>query len=418
MLFEISFAPFLSKHIVFSTQKLKCIFSFVLHIIHSGTGLESYIRHALSMNNKSPMFIMYGASSRSRRNLLQQYVDSGSALDPIVINYDKSIISSYLSQPEVERPFGFQKWETWGSPPGCPGQSSWHLKLKEHEFIGWMLAVHFISAMDVAVGKITASEKTATEQPQRVELHRPITISNNEKDDSISSLVYGVPKGESTADHWAMTHVSCRTSFQRSVQGQLEDIIVSGVAMSPDGLDPAVTAQDASTYATGWVMDVGELERKTKRQLVPYGGLGYIDKKTALYGIPESGTLHLWLPLIPGGKLLLHSLVVCEVNEKRGDGECNMEKDLTFIIGGTKSPNISYLKRTGMAYLGKVICVNVAVPKNILVTPRPRGTQMANSQSDEYDINGVTVDITVTGPNVTYKNGACSVSHVIWDELN
>jgi hypothetical protein len=395
--------------------------SFRLH--RHVAGLESYVRHALSMNNKSPMFIMYGASSRSRRQLLQQYVDSGSALDPIVIHYDKSIVSTYVSQPEAERPVGFQQWESWGSPPGCPGQSSWHLKLKEHEFIGWMLAMHFLSAMDLAVKKIVTSTEEMAEQPQRAHLHMPITLNENNKDDAITSLVYGVPTDESSNNHWAMTHVSCKTSFQHSIQGQLDDIVVSGMVQLPDDLDPAVTAQDVSTYASGWVMDVGELERKTKRQLVPYGGLGYIDKKTALYGIPESGTLSLWLPLLPGGEVSPNSLVICEVNEKRGDHECNMEQDLTFVVGGITSPKVSYLKRTGMAYLGKVICVNVAIPKNISVTPRPKDLKKKPSRSsnkaldDKLDIRGITVDITVTGKHVTYKNGACSISHVIWEEL-
>lgn len=366
---------------------------------------------------------MYGASSHSRRQLLQHYVDSGSALDPIVINYDKSIVSTYVSQPEAERPVGFQKWESWGSPPGCPGQSSWHLKLKEHEFIGWMLAMHFLSAMDLAVQNIVTSTAVITEQPRRAHLHRPITLNDHDKDDSITSLVYGVPKAESPTDHWAMTHVSCRTSFQHSIQGQLDDIVVSGVVQSPVDLDPAITSQDVSTYASGWVMDVGELERKTKRQLIPFGGLGYIDKKTALYGIPESGTLSLWLPLVSGGEVSIHSLVICEVNEKRGNQECNMEQDLKFIIGGITSPKVSYLQRTGMAYLGKVICVNVAIPKDVLVTPRPKSLEKKTSRisrkalDDTKDIRGITVEIAVTGKDVTYKNGACSISHVIWEEL-
>lgn len=380
------------------------------------------------------MFIMYGSSS-SRQRLLQQYVDNGSIRDPIVINYDKNLINSQMALLGENLPPGFQKWGEWGSPPYAPGQGPWHLKFKEHEFIGWMLAMHFLAAMDLAVEKMMAADgRVIIVQPPQTHLHKPIllteqknSIHGSEEVDSISSLIYGIPiqSADTSAadkDLWTMTRVSCRTSFQHSIQGPLDDIVVSGVAPLPDGLDPAITAQDIAVYSTGWVFDVGELERRTKRQLIPFGGLGYIDKKTALYGTYNSGTLRLWLPITTKIK----TLVVCEVNEKRGAGECSMIKDLTFVVGGSSSPSkISQLKRAGTEYLGKAICVSVSIPKDALLTPRPRGVQtVLSSQAiqriknyDDTSVNGVSVDVTVTGMNVTYQKGACSISHVIWEEM-
>jgi len=102
-----------------------------------------------------------------------------------------------------------------------------------------------------------------------------------------------------------------------------------------------------------------------------------------------------------------------------------MIKDLTFVIGGSSSPSkISQLKRAGTEYLGKAICVSVSIPKDALLTPRPRGMQtVLSSQAiqsiQNYDdsARGVSVDVTVTGMNVTYEKGACSISHVIWEEI-
>jgi len=372
--------------------------------------------------NKSPMFLMLD-SSRYRMDLLQQYVDNGSLRDPVAIRYDTNLFSTFLDQPDEQRPIGFQQFGEWGAPKGSPGQKNWHLKYKEHELIGWMLAMHFVEAMDIAVEVVRSAGQgwhvgilNEMKEPRRAILHKPIWYQELDED-SISSLVYGSPmKGNAGDDRWAMNHVSCRTSFQHIEQGPLDDLIVSGVVERPEDLDPAITSQDDSTFERGWVFDVGKMERSTKRQLIPFGGLGYIDEKTALYGIPASGTLHLWLPLLKGSKALPRSLVVCEVSEKRGDKECNVEKDMSFLVGGKVSSKISRIQRTGTAYLGKPICVSVGIPPDAVVIPRPESMAFLNTEEGSASVYGITLDITVTGSQVTLKDGACSVSHIVWEE--
>jgi hypothetical protein len=157
-------------------------------------------------------------------------------------------------------------------------------------------------------------------------------------------------------------------------------------------------------------MDLGEAEKKAKLKLERYGGLGYQDVKKSYYGIKASGALRL---LLPHGSIKrelkdtddalywFKSLVVCEVNERRGGGECILEQDVQFVVGGIIATNVRYIDEEGVSYLGKKICVTVDIPLNARVTPS----------------GSLTVDISVLSNKVTLKTGACSVSHVVWEEL-
>ena len=161
-------------------------------------------------------------------------------------------------------------------------------------------------------------------------------------------------------------------------------------------------------------MDVGKVERETKEKVNKYGGLGYIDMKTALYGIPSSGTLKLWLPYegmskhvdmkddVPASDYF-KSVVLCEVNEKRGDKECNMASDLSFSVGGTTVSKEQVARIKGIAsYLKKDICIRVDIPGSAKI-------------SSKAGIFGLGIDVAVTNSAVSRENGACSISHVIWE---
>jgi len=173
-------------------------------------------------------------------------------------------------------------------------------------------------------------------------------------------------------------------------------------------------------------MDVGKMERNTKRKVEKAGGMGYIDMKLALYGVPESGTLSLWLPYEGPPHDHSHdddleadhwfdSLVVCEVNEKRGDDECKMESDLRFVVGGVESGNVTKITSTA-SYLKKDVCVNVEIPKEAKVTRRKDSIKPEDTAEGHDNGEGLAVDITVIGKAVTRSGGACSISHVVWEQ--
>ena len=387
---------------------------------NGGLGLESYLRHGMTFTNSkynpSPMFVMVD-NKPTRKNVLNYYVDKGYLIDPLILGRaDVAVRKEVLKLSEEKRPIGLQKWEEWGAPKGAPGQSPWHPKKMEHELMGWMLAMYFVEAVEVALGIMEGGNDDWKETLLHDEMYqhnKDRTLPPPTTDGSgsgVLSLLHGV-KNQNNEEEWTMPPVSCRTSFLPNLSGHLESIIVSGV--TKDDTDMIQPRNDA-LFNTGWVMDVGKVERETKEKVNKYGGLGYIDMKTALYGIPSSGILKLWLPYEGSSHTLrsndraldyFQSVVFCEVNEKRGDKECNMISDLEFHIGGTTISKQHVKQIKGVAsYLKKDICIHVDIPTDAKITEKDGRF-------------GLDVEVAVVNSQVSRENGACSISHVIWQHV-
>jgi len=407
---------------------------------------EAYVRQSVATLPKRPMMIILDTKSK-RVNLLNEYHKNGALLDSIAVGKGEVISKGLLALSEDERPSGLKKWDEWGSPKGSPGQSKWHPKFMEHELIAWMMATHFLDPLEKALSMLEAAGAATIVidplQHQNLDtLPEPITsINQGNPDETVPFLLYGSKLEDQalrgTTTPWHIHHVSCRTSFLPNLHGHMSSIIVSGVV---EDNEDELSFRDDKLYSIGWVPDVGKVERETKRKVEAIGGLGYIDMKLALYGIKESGTLRLWLPhpnststhdSIPNGKHIsgdatnwFETLVFCEVNEKRGDKECKMTSDMSFIVGGV--PSVSVVQITDAAsYLSKHICVNVKIPQNAKITERkdvePIGNgsdgRMAPMDEAEHKNVGLTVDVAVISDTVTRNNGACSISHVVWQSL-
>jgi hypothetical protein len=379
---------------------------------NGGMGLEGYLRHGLSsMEDHSPMFVMVD-TKKSRKDILQYYVDKGYLIDPLALGRANDALNKkMLNLPEDRRPIGLRGWDEWGAPKGSPGQSPWHPKKMEHELMGWMLAMYFVESVEVALGIMESGEDWRESVMQdemygsvsKGKLPPPMTDGSGT---GVSSLLHGVASQESN-DEWTMPQVSCRTSFLPNISGHLESIVVSGLTKDDEDM---IKPRDDALFDGGWVMDVGKVERETKEKVNKYGGLGYIDMKTALYGIPSSGTLKLWLPhegstdATNGNNAAdcYKSVVLCEVNEKRGSKECNMLSDLEFRVGGAtvSKENVHQINQVA-SYLKKDICIHVDIPN------------AAKVSSKDGSI-GLDVEVTVVNEEVSRENGACSISHVIW----
>ena len=144
-------------------------------------------------------------------------------------------------------------------------------------------------------------------------------------------------------------------------------------------------------------------------------------------GIPESGSLVLSIPHEGPAHTHEHeldsdmkashwfdALVFCEVNEKRGAKECKTEEDLTFVVGGVKSPAVTKIT-SAASYLKKSICVNVEIPNDAVVKILNHANkENADSVEPMHDKVELSVEVSVTGKDVSRNNGACSISHVVW----
>lgn len=380
---------------------------------NGGSGLESYLRHGLSsMDTPSPLFLMVDTKA-PRLKVLQYYVDKGYLVDPLALGRGDAVKQTLLNLPEDKRPIGLQKWDEWGAPKGSPGQSPWHPKMMEHELMGWMLAMYFVESVEVALDIMASDEDWRESVLHHDSAHGVVNEGSlpppatDVSETGASSILHGVKKSD---EEWIMPPVSCRTSFLPNISGHLESIIVSGVTKDDEDM---IKSRDDALFNGGWVMDVGKVERETKEKVNKYGGLGYIDMKTALYGIPSSGTLKLRLPQEGSSDNksgdeatdYFKSIIFCEVNEKRGAKECNTISDIEFRVGGSVVSKEEVKQIHGVAsYLKKDICIHIEIPHSAKI-------------SVNDDIPGLDVEARVVNMEVSRENGACSISHVIWQAV-
>lgn len=409
--------------------------------------LESYLRQSQHQLPQRPMIILLD-TNRQRCSLLERYASPELSLiqDALCVAMAKDVVDerAILAIPNEQRPPGFQFWEEFGAPNSCPGRGSWHPKKMEHELMGWMIAMYFVHAVEVAQKLISNDPdwRSRFRLLATPDATKPVTFpkplakppTNNEH---VSDLLFGHVQNDGT---YIMKPVSCRTNFlpATDVDKVLPSIVVSGLA-------PGITADNImdertdDAYQTGWVLDVSKVERDTKIKVEKCGGLGYVDLKTALYGIPESGTLRLWLPSDNASHrqhehtddlVATHwfdELVVCEANEKRKANACHLDSDLEFIVGGVPVKDPSMINGAA-EYLQRQTCVHVGIPLDSKVTPlgsvtSPDGTaisldvrqRLVGSRNWSDDHVGLLVDIRVKA-GVTRQNGACCVSHVVWEE--
>lgn len=248
---------------------------------------ESYLRQSVASLPKRPMMIALDNKS-SRIKMLEGYANNGILVDSIVVSRAEVLEKKFLEMKEEERPLGFRDWDTWGAPKGSPGQSNWHPKYKEHELIGWMIAMHFLDVIEEAIHMLEQDVLNINEENHVNLSILPKPISNidmNGRFNTPNHILFGIPLDDQDPDSlWHMDPVSCRTSFLPNISGSLNDIIVSGLA---DNVGDDLQSRDDAQYRSGWVLDVGKVERDTKRKGLQFGGFGYIDMKVSRLVLKE-----------------------------------------------------------------------------------------------------------------------------------
>ena len=307
--------------------------------------------------------------------------------------------------------------------------------------MGWMIAMHFIEAMEKAIElrekENTPGSMTRQKQQSSSSFAKPLSSKLPQNDPEVTELLFGHPK-DGNENELMMKQLSCRTSFLPATDHSktLPSVVVSGLAEGE--LDIMVDRTDEH-YKEGWVLDVSKVERDTKRKVEKCGGLGYVDMKIALYGVPESGKIRLWLPFEGPShdhhdhdgadnvaKHWFDDFVLCEANDKRPEEACKLDRDLELIVGGVEvaSENIHHLKGAA-EYLKRPTCVNVGIPSDANVTPlgevrTTEGRLLSQDEKAKFgaygdDALGILVDVTAK-PSVTRQNGACCLSHIVWEQ--
>eukprot|EP00980_Cylindrotheca_fusiformis_P025152 scaffold13207_cov143-Cylindrotheca_fusiformis.AAC.5 len=429
-------------------------------------GLEAYIRHMITTYYPSvPKLIIKDTHMATlRQHVVREYSSNSNSknwLHDAVILHTDPATKPFLDREEAYRPIGFQNWRTFGAPYGAPGQAHHHPALKEHELLGWILAMHFLTALEYKMIRGTnnlncpddpsSSNNKTTTTKQREFLPPPVSkrlmmmmmtnqtnttaaVDDNNNAD-YDPILFG---HEIQKDQWEINPVQCRTTFQPILQGDLSDLIVSGsIAEDLDVLLP----KSQMYYNDGWVLDMSEGEKAVKRKLSLYeNSLGFIDSKEAYYGIFESPKLKLFLPYSSSNSSSnssssnssnataflpkigdaandwYESIVLCQVNEKRIEQACNFGNDVSVTIG-TKNISLSeyMMNDAGTLYLGKQVCSHIPIPDGATLTSH---NELVNIDSDKLDIDqvGLVLQVFVSNAHIVHIHQACSVSHVVWEE--
>jgi hypothetical protein len=331
-------------------------------------------------------------------------------------------------------PPGFEDWDQFGAPQSCPGHGAWHPKRQEHSMIGWMIAMHFVKVLERAHEMLQNPANHVVDFKRKAPFPKPLSKMPS-NDPEANELLFGHKDAEGS---YVMKDLSCRTSFVPASDETktIPSIVVSGLAQAD--LDIMVDRTEEN-YKEGWVLDVSEVERRTKRKVESCGGLGYVDMKIAMYGIPESGKVRLWLPfegpshedhshdaeLDLDAKHWFDDLIFCEANEKRPPEACKLHQDMTIVVGGVEVTSIQEI--SGAAeYLKRKTCVNVGIPAGAKMTKLSQVTttdgQALSTQDlerlgggeDDEDRYGIIVDVTAKS-HVTLAGGACCLSHIVWE---
>jgi hypothetical protein len=110
-------------------------------------GLEAYVRHMITTySSYVPKLIVKDTHMATlRQHVLHDYKDW--LQDSVILHTDPAT-KPFLERDEAYRPVGFQEWRKFGAPYGAPGQAHHHPALKEHEMMGWILAMHFLTALE------------------------------------------------------------------------------------------------------------------------------------------------------------------------------------------------------------------------------------------------------------------------------
>ncbi len=358
-------------------------------------GIEAYIRQLVILQPFTPMLLMKDTHMAVKRSfIVRKYVEAGSIIDPIILHTDPAT-KEFLEMEEESRPDGFRSWRSFGAPPNAPGKSKHHPATREHDFIGWLLTMHFLCALElVALSDMDLYQ--LKNLPPTSSLPPPI----HPKESSLSHILYG----RNIDKMWNMELASCRTSFDPILGGDLRDIVISKTV---DNFDIMLT-KGLMFYNTAWVLDLGGAERKAKQQLARFGGLGYVDSKKAYYGVHASGSLKFFLKKNETVEKKTSSVIVCESNEKRDLDSCAIDRDIEFKVGGIRA-EVESINLPGFTYWGRNICVYIFVPGEVMEI-----TRMLKVDKNEKEATGIVLEVSVKNARIRKKEQACCISHVIW----
>jgi hypothetical protein len=374
--------------------------------------MEAFLRLVIARQRTKPTILFRGVRSRDHLHVLRHYRDRIHAVivrDAAAMSIDDANDWSFRYRD------GFREFGEF-SVPGPDALHNHNLSVKQHEWTAHLIALYIGKVLELSL----ASEYSeANIEP----IGLPSTL-HLQNDNFLRSLL-----GESLSPF----KLHCKTSYELSTMkvhgsnpvtlrresddatdSHLCDILVSGLAVPENdlSLELLLLPPAMQSYNRGWVLALDSESRRSKLRLKGDDRfLGYRDWKASYYGVPQSGALEVAIPVTTDPLSLnqtasdrLDALLVCESSEIVPTDSCRLYRDATLSINGDAATSTQLNSNTVATLSGKRPCVSVTVPQSARLV-------VVDEQKNSI---GIKLKIVVSNPSITWKNGPCSLAHVIW----
>jgi hypothetical protein len=365
---------------------------------HKLDQLEAFLR--ITATTK-PFLILLNASPLEL-NLLQHY-----HVDALIVN-DRDAVQPILNSGAP----GLDQYQRFGTDSKV--RLLQLLSVQNHEVIAWLIAMHFLAAMEMAETKDLVGIKVASRPTQ---LPDPMGLFS----------VRSTPYSSLFLEH--SSRLRCYTSFdltERTADMTLMRVLVAPtlstlVASATVGSDVDLLLPKIAD-GSGWVLDLDTVAKR-KKQLTKHNEFyGFPDWKAAYCGVAQSGLLRLILPLDDNqlnavaplddstlvGRVLT-MLVLCSPKAPELNGRCSLSRDTNVTVSGFKTDLIPLSSKL-VDGTDRPSCFQVIIPKQAVVDV------LRTEKDNTLKHYGISVEIRVTDHKITQKKGACSISHVIYTQ--
>lgn len=192
----------------------------------------------------------------------------------------------------------------------------------------------------------------------------------------------------------------------------LEMLVLDGKGTAQELLLPKV---DLYTRHSSWVLDLDDSSKRSKMLSRNTNFSNFFDWKKAYYGV--SGTLTIFLPIrhaVSGQKVsdVVKQVLLCESDAPMG--VCQLGHGGVAVTMQGQRARLEPIQSDSIAVFEKYPCVQVVLPHDAVVSEAP--AQVLPTIG--VGTFGLTLQVKVTNPQVTIKNGPCSIAHVIYETIS
>ena len=399
----------------------------------SADKLESFVRNTWTLWSNHGMttpIVFFRNLPKRHLPIIDYYQEY---LNAVVI-YHRFAARPFMSIPETARPVGFQKWNDFGVPIRSSSHPTLHLlSVQQHTFVGMVLSMQFLAALELAVlGEMGNSEirhkldSSSSHSNRTGPLPLSIHLQGIASHSSWRSLVLGNYHPES---------LSCYTSYDlnariSSDESRMIDLDPRHTYM-PSNLQSLIVSQALGTeqelllpkmplYQQSWVLDLDETSTRDKMLTKHSDFLGHNDWKKAYYGVPQSGHLELFVPLLVADDRsnapvtvnsyandLVRTLLLCESDAPTYSSDaCSISADVRVLVNG-QAATLQAVNTDVVSTFGKRTCAHVVLPPvTTLFSPGRRDALSSQSL-------GLSLSVSVENKRISLQSGPCSIAHVI-----